>query len=104
MVEEFNDDIPKISPIENGILIVEFSEKEVFEVISQLEHNKAPRLDGFVANFYQCFWDVIKSNLMAIHGFGIIHRDLPLFKVNFRVILLPKKEDASRIDQYRLIC
>jgi hypothetical protein len=104
MVEEFNDDIPKILPTKNGILIVEFSEKEVFEVISQLEYNKDPRLDGFVAKFYQCFWDVTKSNLMAIQGFAIVHGDLPLFKVNFGIILLLKKEDASRIDQYRLNC
>jgi hypothetical protein len=31
--------------------------------------------------------------------------DLPLFKLNFGVItLLSKKEDACRIEQYRLIC
>jgi hypothetical protein len=31
--------------------------------------------------------------------------DLPLFKLNFAVIaLLPNKEDASRIEQYRPIC
>jgi hypothetical protein len=31
--------------------------------------------------------------------------ELPLFKLNFGVItLLPKKEDASRIEQYRPIC
>ena len=30
--------------------------------------------------------------------------DLPLFKLNFRIItLLPKKEDANRIEQYRVI-
>jgi hypothetical protein len=32
-------------------------------------------------------------------------RDLPLYKLNFGVItLLPKKEDASRIEQFRPIC
>jgi hypothetical protein len=31
--------------------------------------------------------------------------DLSLYKLNFGVItLLPKKEDASRIEQYRPIC
>jgi hypothetical protein len=33
------------------------------------------------------------------------HGDLPLFKLNFGVItLLPKKEDAVQIQQYRPIC
>ena len=35
----------------------------------------------------------------------IMYGDLPLFKLNFGTItLLPKKEDASRIEQYRPIC
>jgi hypothetical protein len=31
-------------------------EKEVFEAISKMEHNKASRPDGFLAEFYQKFW------------------------------------------------
>jgi hypothetical protein len=50
---------------ENNILIADFNEKEVLEAISQMEHNKAPRSDGFVAQFYQHFCKVIKNDLMA---------------------------------------
>ena len=69
-----------------------------------MEHNKASVPDGFPAEFYQKIWIVIKSDLMSM--FAQLHSgDLPLFRLNIGVItLLPKREDASRIEQYRPIC
>jgi mannosylglycoprotein endo-beta-mannosidase len=102
--EDVTHDIPQISDEEKVILTSPFTEGEVWEAISQMEHNKAPGPDGFPAEFYQKFWDVIKSDLMALFA-QLQDGDLPLFKLNFGVItLLPKKEDASRIEQYRPIC
>ena len=73
----------------------------MYEVISQMEHNKAP---GFPAEFYQTFWEVIKSDLMALFN-QLYSGELSLFKLNFGVItLLPKKENAVQIQQYRPIC
>ena len=73
----------------------------MFEATSQMEHNKSPGPDGFPAEFYQKFWPIIKDDLMAMFV-QLQKGDLPLFKLNFGVItLLPKKEDASRIEQYR---
>ena len=69
-----------------------------------MEHNKAPGPDGFPTEFYQNFWDVIKSYLLAL--FGSLHTgQLELFRLNFsEIILLPKINDAERIQQYRPIC
>ena len=69
-----------------------------------MEHNKAPDPDGFPAEFYQQFWDVIKGDLMQM--FHDLHKDdLPLFSLNFGVItLVPKTQGASKIQQYRPIC
>ena len=102
--ESFIADLPQITPQENSILTSVFTEKEVFEAISQMELNKAPGPDGFPAEFYQKFWLLIKADLMAM--FTQLHcGDLPLFQLNFGVItLLPKKVDACRIEQYRPIC
>jgi hypothetical protein len=71
-------------------LTVMFSEKEVKEVIFQMKHNKAPGPDGFPAEFYQAFWEVIKGDLMAL--FNDFHEGkLPLYSLNFGIItLLPK--------------
>ena len=66
MLEDVNDDIPQVSTEENGILTAPFTEEEVYEAISQMEHNKAPGPDGFPAEFYQKIWEVIKGDLMAL--------------------------------------
>ena len=72
--------------------------------IDQMEYNKAPGPDGFRAEFYKTFWHIIKSDLMAMF-LQLHHGELPLYKLNFGVItLLPKKDDAVQIQQYRPIC
>jgi len=84
--------------------LVAFSENEIREAIFQMEHNKAPGPDGFPAEFYQHFWDIVKPDLLA--HFNEFHQGtLPLHCLNFGVItLLPKKAEETMIQQYRLIC
>jgi hypothetical protein len=69
-----------------------------------MEHNKAPGPDGFPAEFYQTFWDTIKGDLLGL--FSYLHAgQLELFRLNFgEIILLPKVNEAERIQQYRPIC
>jgi mannosylglycoprotein endo-beta-mannosidase len=77
-----NSDIPQVSSEENVMLTSDFTEEEVFEAISQMEHNKAPGLDGFRAEFYKTFWNTIKGDLMAM----FVHLQqgvFPLYKLNF---------------------
>jgi hypothetical protein len=91
MGEEVTHDISQLSEEESGILTSSFTEEEVLEAISQMELNKAPGPDGFHAEFYKKFWDVIKSDLMALFT-QLQDGDLLLYKLNFGVItLLPKK-------------
>jgi hypothetical protein len=65
-----------------------------------MEHNKAPKLDDFSAEFYQVFWSIIKEDLMAL--FSNFHKvDLNLFILNFGIItLIPKTNEAIQIQQY----
>jgi hypothetical protein len=69
-----------------------------------MEHNKAPSLDGFPAEFYQACWDMTKSDLITL--FMDFHvGNLPLHSLNFgTIILLPKCREATHIKQYRPIC
>ena len=89
---------------ENELLTSEFTISEVKDAVFQMEHNKAPGPDGFPAEFYQVFWEVIKDDLMAL--FTDFHKeDLNLFSLNFGIItLIPKVQEATKIQQYRPIC
>jgi len=97
-------DIPRVSQAENEFLTASFTEKEIRDAVFAMEHNKAPGPDGFPAEFYQKFWDVIKVDLMQM--FHDLHSGtLLLFSLNFGVItLILKVQEANRIQQYRPIC
>lgn len=84
LLEPMTDDIPQVTPEENDILSTRFTDEEIKEEIFQMEHNKAPRPDGFPAEFYQAFWQTIKGDFMAL--FNEFQRDLPLFSLNFGII------------------
>ena len=77
-------------PLENSLLIDLYLEDEVRKAVFQMEHNKSPGPDGFLAEFYQNLWDVIKSDLLQL--FACLHDgQLELFCPNFEeIILLPK--------------
>ena len=73
-------------------------------MICQMSHNKAPGPNGFLAEFYQLFWEALKKDLMA--KFADFHTgELQLFSLNFgTIILLPKCKEAIKIQQFMPIC
>jgi hypothetical protein len=80
-MEHQTHDIPQVSEEENDVLVAEFTEAEVHKAVFQMEHNKAPRPDGFPAEFYQVLWSIIKEDLMSL--FSDFHKeDLNLFSLN----------------------
>jgi hypothetical protein len=98
------EDIVRVSQEENDLIIRPFTCDEIREAVFQMEHNKTPCPDGFLAEFYQACWEIIKDDLMEL--FQEFHNgDLPLYSLNFgTIILLPKSREATRIQQYRPIC
>jgi hypothetical protein len=68
-----------------------------------MEHNKSPGPDGFTAEFYQVFWELIKHDLMTL--FNDFHKgELLFYSLNFvTIVLVPKCKEATKIPQYRPI-
>jgi hypothetical protein len=91
------DDIPQVIENKNEILISPFTMDEIKQAVFQMEHNKARGPDGFSAEFYQVFWEIIKEDLLALF-LDFYEERLPLFRLNFGVItLLAKIQEAKQI-------
>ena len=88
---------PQVSDAENSLLTAPFFEEEVRKAVFLMAHNKAPGPDGFPAEFYQNFWEVIKQDLLLLF-ICLDAGQLELFRLNFgEIILLPKVNEAERI-------
>jgi hypothetical protein len=69
-----------------------------------MERNKPSGPDGFPVEFCQNFLEVIKVKIMEMFEYLHVGK-LNLFQLNFeKITLLPKINEAERIQQYRLIC
>jgi hypothetical protein len=69
-----------------------------------MDHNKALGTDGFLAEFYQVFWEVIKDDLLALFD-EFYQGILTAYSLNFGVItLIPKKETATKSQECQPIC
>jgi len=81
-----------------------FSEDEVWKTICSLPSNKAPGPDGFTRKFYKMCWPIIKRDIMAAVS-AVWSRKMGNFGVlnSAYITLIPKKEDATNIKEYRPI-
>ena len=72
--------------------------------IKHLARTVSWQSDGFLTEFFQKFWDVLKVDLLNMFT-SFYKGDLPLYHLNYgNFILLPKKENAVQIQQYCPIC
>jgi hypothetical protein len=71
------------------------------KVVFEMEHNKASGPDGFTAEFYQHFWELIKWDLKAmLDDFHKGH--LNIARLNYGIItLVPKSKEAKHIQKFR---
>jgi hypothetical protein len=81
-----------------------FSEEEVQEAIRQMPSDKAPGPDGFTGAFFKKCWGIIKDDLMrAINHFNTLHMAHLQWVNSANIVLLPKREGAESIYDYRPI-
>jgi hypothetical protein len=86
------------------LLDAPFAEEEIWSTIRALPGEKSPGPDGYTAEFYKTAWPVIKEDVLAC--FNALYRGScgQLHRLNAALItLLPKKPDAAKPGDYRLI-
>ncbi|CAM8940407.1 unnamed protein product [Rhodiola kirilowii] len=94
---------PAISKEMNSWLLQDVSEDEIKKAVFSLGPLKAPGVDGFPALFYHKFWDRVKGDVVKeVRKFwtdGVLDE-----KANRTlIVLIPKKKDADRIEDWRPI-
>lgn len=96
--------IPRIITEEhNNKLLQPTSLKEIEEAMNQLKDGKAPGLDGFTANFYHEFWELIKEEVWElVEESRSMHWILPALNTTF-IALVPKRAEPSKPENYRPI-
>jgi hypothetical protein len=81
----------------------DFVEQEMWEMVRDLNGDKAPRLDGFTMAFSQKCWGVVKEDIMAV--FMEFHNRRKFEKsINATFVsLIPKKVGAVDVKDFRPI-
>ena len=94
----------KISSEDNEELTKPFSIAEIKKALFDMKSNRAPGPDNIPAEFYQHCWEVVAPYLFAMFEW-FYEGKLDVQSLNYGIIiLLPKSNDANRIQQYRPIC
>ena len=96
-------DFHSIGAAESSHLERKFDRDEVFQVLKDLQGDKAPGPDGFsMAFFYKC-WKVVGDNIMDFfEEFHIYCKFEKSLNATF-IALIPKKKDALNIRDFRPI-
>ena len=98
------NDEEKVNEEENSALTKPFIEEEIKCALVMMEKNKATGPDKIPIEFYQTCWEIIKHDIIEL--FAEFHNgSLDVKKLNYGVItLLPKVQDAVKIQQFKPIC
>ena len=103
-ITKITQNIPKIITNEhNQLLLRPVSRQEVDVAMKQLKGGKAPGPDGFTANFFHYFWELIREEVWhLVEESRAMHWILPSLNTTF-VALVPKEEQPSRPEKFRPI-
>ncbi|KAL4282105.1 hypothetical protein GQ457_03G003350 [Hibiscus cannabinus] len=102
-VKQFNCELPKLKESSSFRLERQFTEEEVWSVLSKMEASKAPGPDGFNMGFLKKFWGYLKSDIMAfLDNFSLGNLEDFTFNHSF-IVLIPKNRSPVSLDDYRPI-
>uniref|UniRef100_A0A2N9IZP3 Reverse transcriptase domain-containing protein n=1 Tax=Fagus sylvatica TaxID=28930 RepID=A0A2N9IZP3_FAGSY len=92
-----------ITANERALLEHRFDKEEVLQVVKDLQGDKAPFPDGFTMAFFQKCWSVIEADVMGFF-YEVYHHCKFERSLNASFIaLIPKKQNASNIRDFRPI-
>ncbi len=94
-------DLPSLDPVDSEDLDDQLLPEELDLAAKQLSNNKAPGLDGLSCEFYQCFWPLLKNDLLSVLNHAVACGSLPRSSQRGVISLIPKKGDLSDVANWR---
>jgi hypothetical protein len=80
------------------------SEEEIRRVVASMPKDNAPGPDGFIGAFYSKCWEIVKGEVIAaVMQLSQLKGDTFHLLNTANIVLLPKKEKADRVGDYRPI-
>uniref|UniRef100_A0A2N9GQ47 Reverse transcriptase domain-containing protein n=1 Tax=Fagus sylvatica TaxID=28930 RepID=A0A2N9GQ47_FAGSY len=92
-----------ITANERALLERRFDKDEVLQVVKDLQGDKAPGPDGFTMAFFQKCWSVIEEDVMGFFNEVYQHCKFERSINASFIALIPKKQNASNIRDFRPI-
>lgn len=93
----------KFSEEDNQLLVEAFSEEEVKNAIDMCDSSKSPGPDGSNFGFFKRYWNLLDENFMRLMREFHQHGRLVQGLNNSFIVLIPKKEEAEELQDYRPI-
>eukprot|EP00253_Pinus_taeda_P031168 PITA_31168 len=94
---------PLVTEEQKSLLLREFIEQEIEEVVFTMATDKAPGPDGFTIEFFKACWHIIKADpFKLIKNFHKTKRVLSAINATF-LTLIPKSDHADSPDKFRPI-
>lgn len=93
----------KVTSSMNERLLRQFTEEDIVYAVKSLTPLKAPRLDGFLALFFQRYWHIVRPEVTRF-CLSVLQGQEDLSVINkTRIILIPKVEKSSNMTHFRPI-
>jgi hypothetical protein len=93
-----------LDDFDRSCLTRHFDMDEIREVVFSMKHNRAPGPDSIPVEFFQEFWDTIKTDLFKLFQ-DFYAGTLNIERLNYGVVtLIPKVPNVDDIKAFRPIC
>ena len=80
-----------------------FEQEEVLRAVKELEEDKTLDPDGFSLAFFHHCWGVVEKDVLAVFEEFYLHSKFEKSHNATFLVLVPKKNDASNIQDFRPI-